>query len=80
MAYSKTKLKSIGDKKKTWFQTIPTSIHVRKMLAYTDSVIDSIQTHVHEPYHFHGDTKPREILYKTSLLTELYAVLKSINI
>ena len=41
------------------------------MLAYPDSVIDSIQTHVHELHHFHGDTKLCEILYNNSLLTEL---------
>jgi hypothetical protein len=70
MVYSKAKLKNIGDKKKAWFQTIPNRKHVRQMLAYPESVIDFIQTHVYEPYEFHGDTKPREILYKTSLRTE----------
>jgi hypothetical protein len=40
------------------------------MLAYTDSATDFTQTHVYKPYQFHVDTKPREILYKTSLPIE----------
>jgi hypothetical protein len=49
------------------------------MLAYPKSVIDSIQTYVYELYHFHGDTKPPEMLFKTSLIGESYAFFKSIN-
>jgi len=58
MAYSKAKLKSTGDLKKTWFQTIPNRKRVKQMLAYSDNVTDFTQTHVHEPTSFMGIPNP----------------------
>jgi len=74
MAYSTAKFKAIS-----LFQTVLNMKYVRQMFAYPDSATGFIQTPFISLTSFIGIPNSMRILYKTSLLTESYAFLKSIN-
>ena len=73
MAYSRVKLKSEGDIISPCFKTTM-KWKIREIPAYTNSTISFAETN------FLRIQNLVRMLYKTSLLTESYAFLKSMNI